>query len=159
MRFAFDQDMSPAAYSIGRAIDEQYSYRYLRKVDWAELLSQYDALEQDYLAICLMTKQVPGCKLVGGKSYGSSGNPKPTDLGNEVTVFLPSWKADSRQPYDCGFITLPMKRMLLVLLSRIKNRNGWSARKTAILVGPTDVSRSVTPVAAAASVPSSFTST
>jgi hypothetical protein len=40
----------------------------------------------------LMMKQVPGCKLVGGKSYGSSGNPKPFDLGNGVTVFLPSWQ-------------------------------------------------------------------
>jgi len=44
-------------------------------------------------AFLLMMKQVPGCKLVGGTSYGSSGNPKPTDLGNGVTVFLSSWKA------------------------------------------------------------------
>lgn len=44
-------------------------------------------------AFLLMMKQVPGCKLVGENSYGSSGNPKPTDLGNGVTVFLPSWKA------------------------------------------------------------------
>lgn len=40
----------------------------------------------------LMMKQVPGCRLVGEKSYGSSGNPKPHDLGNGVTVFLPSWQ-------------------------------------------------------------------
>jgi len=44
-------------------------------------------------AFLLMMKQVPGCKLIGGKSYGSSGNPKPTELGNGVTVYLPSWKA------------------------------------------------------------------
>lgn len=44
-------------------------------------------------AFLLMMKQVPNCKLVGDTSYGSSGNPKPTDLGNGVTVFLPSWKA------------------------------------------------------------------
>ncbi len=44
-------------------------------------------------AFLLMMKQVPSCKLVGENSYGSSGNPKPTDLGNGVTVFLPSWKA------------------------------------------------------------------
>ena len=44
-------------------------------------------------AFLLMMKQVPGCKLVGERSYGSSGNPKPTDLGNGVTVFLSSWKA------------------------------------------------------------------
>ena len=40
----------------------------------------------------LMMKKVPGCRLVGEKSYGSSGNPKPHDLGNGVTVYLPSWQ-------------------------------------------------------------------
>lgn len=44
-------------------------------------------------AFLLMMKQVPGCKLVGATSQGSSGNPKPYELGNEVTVYLPSWKA------------------------------------------------------------------
>ncbi len=44
-------------------------------------------------AFLLMMKQVPKCKLIGETSYGSSGNPKPIDLGNDVTVFLPSWKA------------------------------------------------------------------
>lgn len=44
-------------------------------------------------AFLLMMKQVPGCRLIGETSYGSSGNPKPADLGNGVTVFLPSWKA------------------------------------------------------------------
>jgi hypothetical protein len=33
-----------------------------------------------------------GCRLVGEKSYGASGNPKPYELGNGVTVFLPSWR-------------------------------------------------------------------
>jgi len=41
----------------------------------------------------LMMKAVPNCTLVGGTSYGSSGNPKQVDLGNGVTVRLPSWKA------------------------------------------------------------------
>ena len=40
----------------------------------------------------LMMKQVPGCTLVGERSYGSSGNPQPVDLGNGVTAFVPSWK-------------------------------------------------------------------
>lgn len=44
-------------------------------------------------AFLLMMKQVPGCKLIGATSQGSSGNPKPTELGNGVTVYLPSWKA------------------------------------------------------------------
>ncbi|MBN1392662.1 MAG: Ig-like domain-containing protein [Sedimentisphaerales bacterium] len=48
----------------------------------------------------LMMKQVPGCKLIGEKSYGSSGNPKPTELGNGVTVYLPSWK-DLRPDGTC----------------------------------------------------------
>ncbi len=41
----------------------------------------------------LMMKQVPNCTLIGEKSYGASGNPLPHDLGNGVTVMIPSWKA------------------------------------------------------------------
>ena len=44
-------------------------------------------------AFLLMMKQVPQCTLMGEKSYGSSGNPKPVRLANGVTVFLPSWMA------------------------------------------------------------------
>ena len=44
-------------------------------------------------AFLLMMKQVPQCTLMGEKSYGSSGNPKPVRLANKVTVFLPSWVA------------------------------------------------------------------
>lgn len=44
-------------------------------------------------AFVLMMKQVPGCITVGAPTQGSSGNPKPHDLGNGVTVYLPSWKA------------------------------------------------------------------
>lgn len=40
----------------------------------------------------LMMRQVPDCKLVGARSYGSSGNPRPHELANGVTVLLPSWK-------------------------------------------------------------------
>jgi hypothetical protein len=40
----------------------------------------------------LMMRQDPRCKLVGGVTKGSSGNPKPHDLGNGVTVFLSSWE-------------------------------------------------------------------
>jgi hypothetical protein len=40
----------------------------------------------------LMMKQVPGCQLIGQRSYGSSGNPRPVDLGNGVTAFVPSWR-------------------------------------------------------------------
>ena len=44
-------------------------------------------------AFLLMMKQAPQCTLMGEKSYGSSGNPKPISLANKVTVFLPSWVA------------------------------------------------------------------
>jgi carboxyl-terminal processing protease len=39
----------------------------------------------------LMMKQAPDCTLVGEPSFGSSGNPKPHDLGNGVTAYLSSW--------------------------------------------------------------------
>lgn len=41
----------------------------------------------------LMMKQVPNTKVVGMKTYGSSGNPVPRKLSNGVTVYLPSWQA------------------------------------------------------------------
>jgi hypothetical protein len=40
----------------------------------------------------LMMRHGAGAKLVGAQTYGSSGNPKPHDLGNGVTVLLPSWQ-------------------------------------------------------------------
>lgn len=53
----------------------------------------------------LMMKHGPAATIVGAKSQGSSGNPKPHDLGNGVTVFLPSWKdltADGRELEGIG---------------------------------------------------------
>lgn len=44
-------------------------------------------------AFLLMMKQAPGCKLIGARSHGASGNPQPHALANGVTVMLPSWKA------------------------------------------------------------------
>lgn len=40
----------------------------------------------------LMAATSPRARLFGSKSYGSSGNPQPHDLGNGVTVFLSSWQ-------------------------------------------------------------------
>jgi hypothetical protein len=40
----------------------------------------------------LMMRQAPGCRLAGERSCGSSGNPRPHDLGNGVTVYLSSWQ-------------------------------------------------------------------
>ena len=42
-------------------------------------------------AFLLMMKQAPHCTLMGERSYGSSGNPRPVPLANGVTVYLPSW--------------------------------------------------------------------
>ncbi len=44
-------------------------------------------------AFLLMMKAAPRAVLVGGRSGGSSGNPRPVELSPEVTVFLPSWRA------------------------------------------------------------------
>jgi hypothetical protein len=47
----------------------------------------------------LMMKQAPRCKLVGAPTRGSSGNPRPVDLGNGVVAWVPSWQdldADGR---------------------------------------------------------------
>ena len=40
----------------------------------------------------LMLKQAKDCTVVGQPTFGSSGNPKPFELGNGVTVFVPSWQ-------------------------------------------------------------------
>lgn len=40
----------------------------------------------------LMCKQAKDCTTVGQPTYGSSGNPKPVELGNGVTAFIPSWQ-------------------------------------------------------------------
>lgn len=43
-------------------------------------------------SFALMLKQAPSAVLVGAATQGSSGNPQPHDLGNGVTVYLPSWR-------------------------------------------------------------------
>jgi hypothetical protein len=40
----------------------------------------------------MMMRRVLGCKLIGQRTAGSSGNPKPVDLGNGVVLFVPSWQ-------------------------------------------------------------------
>ncbi len=44
-------------------------------------------------AFVLMMKQGENVTIVGDRTYGSSGNPKPHTLCNGVDIFLPSWKA------------------------------------------------------------------
>ena len=44
-------------------------------------------------AFVLMTKQADDCTVVGQPTYGSSGNPKPHELPNGVTIVIPSWQA------------------------------------------------------------------
>jgi Peptidase family S41 len=40
----------------------------------------------------LLMMRAAGCKLIGARSAGSSGNPKPHDLGNGLVMMLPSWR-------------------------------------------------------------------
>jgi Peptidase family S41/Bacterial Ig-like domain len=40
----------------------------------------------------MMMKTSASCTTIGEKTYGSSGNPHPHDLGNGVTLYLPSWR-------------------------------------------------------------------
>jgi C-terminal processing protease CtpA/Prc len=40
----------------------------------------------------LMMRECKNCVLIGERSFGSSGNPQPHDLGNGVTVNLPAWQ-------------------------------------------------------------------
>lgn len=40
----------------------------------------------------MMLQQAADCTLIGQPTFGSSGNPKPHDLGNGVTIVLPSWQ-------------------------------------------------------------------
>lgn len=44
-------------------------------------------------AFVLMLKQGRDVTIVGDRTYGSSGNPKPHTLCNGVDIYLPSWKA------------------------------------------------------------------
>lgn len=44
-------------------------------------------------AFVLMLRQAKNCTVVGQPTYGSSGNPKPHELPNGVTVVLPSWQS------------------------------------------------------------------
>jgi len=44
-------------------------------------------------AFLLMMKQGKNVTLIGSRTYGASGNPKPHSLDNGVEVYLPSWKA------------------------------------------------------------------
>jgi hypothetical protein len=48
----------------------------------------------------LMMRQAKDCTVVGQKTYGSSGNPKPHVLPNEVTIVVPSWQ-DLRPDGTC----------------------------------------------------------
>ncbi len=40
----------------------------------------------------MMMKQSQNCTLVGDRTRGSSGNPRPVDLGNGVSALVPSWR-------------------------------------------------------------------
>ncbi len=43
-------------------------------------------------AFIMMMKQIPNAKIVGMKTYGSSGNPQHYTLSDNITLYLPSWQ-------------------------------------------------------------------
>jgi thiol-disulfide isomerase/thioredoxin len=83
-------------------------------------------------AFLLMMKQVRNCKLIGDRSYGSSGNPKPVDLGNGVTVWLPSWKA-LRSDGSC-FEGKGIKPDILVRTTKEQLRKSDRVLETALML-------------------------
>jgi Peptidase family S41 len=62
--------------------------RYDRPI--AVLTSRYVMSSNE--SFVMMLQQAPDCTLVGQPTYGSSGNPKPFELANGVTIKVPSWQ-------------------------------------------------------------------
>lgn len=62
--------------------------RYDRPI--AVLTSRYVMSSNE--SFVLMCRQAKDCVVVGQPTFGSSGNPKPIDLGNGVTALIPSWQ-------------------------------------------------------------------
>ena len=56
----------------------------------AVLISPYVMSSSE--SFVLMLEQAPDSTTVGVKTFGSSGNPKPHELSNGVTVLVPSWE-------------------------------------------------------------------
>lgn len=55
------------------------------------LMGQYDMATCE--SFLLMMLQAPKVELIGSRSYGSSGNPRPYLVAPGITVMLPSWQA------------------------------------------------------------------
>jgi hypothetical protein len=70
--------------------------RYDRPI--AVLTSRYVMSSNE--SFVLMLRQAKDCTVVGQPTFGSSGNPKPFDLGNGVTLVIPSWQ-DLRPDGTC----------------------------------------------------------
>ena len=64
-----------------------------RRFDGPVVLLQSRHVMSSAEAFVLMMRQAERCTTVGQATYGSSGNPRPHELPNGVTVMLPSWRA------------------------------------------------------------------
>ncbi len=73
-----------------RSISGNTDARRLR-IPVALLVSRYVMSSNE--AFVLMMKQVEGCTVIGQRTFGSSGNPKPHRLSNDVVLNVPSWQA------------------------------------------------------------------
>ena len=92
------QGQREAVARLRRAILEDYSYRDRLGVDWVGrfrgrvVVLIGPGTVSSCESFALMLRRVAGCTLIGARTAGSSGNPQPVDLGNGVTVYVPSWK-------------------------------------------------------------------
>lgn len=68
----------------GKSADEVYD------CPIAVLTSRYVMSSNE--SFVMMLQQAKDCTVVGQPTFGSSGNPKPFELGNGVTVVVPSWQ-------------------------------------------------------------------
>jgi hypothetical protein len=75
---------------VDRAIEGNKDAQRRISVPIAVLTSRYVMSSNE--SFVLMMKQAKDCMVVGQKTYGSSGNPRPHPLPNDVTIFVPSWQ-------------------------------------------------------------------
>jgi hypothetical protein len=85
-----------AVETLRRVLDNDYSHRDRLKIDWKNRFEEFEpkflaAADKDQFA------KIAVEFLSVARSAGSSGNPKPHDLGNGLVLMLPSWRDLSRE--------------------------------------------------------------
>jgi len=75
---------------MNRALTGNKDAAHRLDVPIAVLTSRYVMSSNE--SFVMMLQQAKDCTTVGQPTFGSSGNPKPFDLGNGVTIVVPSWQ-------------------------------------------------------------------